>query len=471
MRASRFNIVVQVSTRDEVIVFNSLRGALTCWTTDEYRGVTKFLADRTPAASDDMEQQLLASLCENGYVISDDEDEMEVVRQRKHLGMADENRLDVIVMPNMFCNFRCPYCYEQHRPGSLMSDETESRIIHFLDHTVPGFKVLLLSWFGGEPLLNYPRILSITEAAKRACQRNGVALITHLTTNGYLLTEGVAKELIDCGIQNYQITIDGPPAIHDRTRVLRSGGGTFATIFQNIHDLVRADSRVRVSLRVNFNHTNLDSIPELLALFSPDVRPALRVVFEPIFGERCWSATANLTASAISSRTAAFYDLARTLGYDVVLGGLPVGQLIYCYAERKNQYIFNYNADIFKCSVGIFAAEDRFGFLTDDGSVIQDGTRLKQWFDMESIAEQCQTCPVLPLCMGGCRKARMESGATGTFCKLVPTNASYTLKSIAFGTFESELARLCGPPEMGNRSKPYASDPEAEERIRDTSDC
>jgi hypothetical protein len=73
--------------------------------------------------------------------------------------------------------------------------------------------------------------------------------------------------------------------------------------------------------------------------------------------------------------------------------------------------------------------------------------------------------------MGGCRKARMESGATGTFCKLVPTNASYTLKSIAFGTFESELARLCGPPEMGNRSKPYASDPEAEERIRDTSDC
>ncbi len=435
-----------------MIVFNSLRGALTCWTTEEYRGaVAKFLAGSCPSASDDIEQQLLDSLHESGYVIADDLDELEVVRQRKHLGMTDENRLDVIVMPNMFCNFRCPYCYEEHRPGALMTDEIESRVIQFLDRAVPGFKVLLLSWFGGEPLLNYPRILTITEAAKRACERNGVALITHLTTNGYLLTQDVAQDLVNCGIHNYQITVDGPPAIHDRTRVLRSGAGTFATIFQNIHDLVRADSRVRVSLRVNFNHTNLDSIPELLALIAPDVRPALRVVFEPIFGQTCWSATANLTTNAISSRTAAFYEIARTLGYDIVLGGLPVGQLIYCYAERKNQYIINYNADIFKCSVGSFATEDRFGFLTDDGSVVQDEIRLNQWFGMESIAEQCQACAVLPLCMGGCRKARSESGATGTFCKLVPTNASYTLKSIAFGTFESELASLCGPPEIGEK--------------------
>jgi uncharacterized protein len=441
VKPSRFNVTLEVPGKSETILFNALTGALTVWSSGEYDFAAKLLSEKSTPRDTAEQSQVARRLAELRFLIPDDEDELNTVEERKRQGMSDQNRLDVIVMPNMFCNLACPYCYERHHPGTFMSDATENRILRFLERTIPRFKVVLLSWFGGEPLLSYSRVLRITARAKRLCDRNGVALLTHMTTNGYLLAIRKSAGLIECGIHNYQITVDGPPAVHDRTRVLRNGSGTFATIFQNIHDLVRADRRVRISLRVNFNHTNIESVPDLLRMFAPDIRAALRIVFEPIFGSASLSATANLCSEEISARTTEYYEMARKLGYDVVLGGVPVGQLIYCYAERENQFIFNYNGDVFKCSVGSFETHERFGYLEEDGSVVRT-ERWHEWFEMDLFASKCYSCRVLPLCMGGCRKARRESGTTGTFCALVPTNACHMLKAIAFGSFENEIVQL-----------------------------
>jgi uncharacterized protein len=443
MKPSRFNMVVHVPHKRETVLFNSFNGALTVWPSDEYIHAAGFLSEERVVPATDNEHRIFQHLTEQGFLIPNYEDELKVVEERKRSGMSDQNRLDVIVMPNMFCNLRCPYCYERHQSGSFMTDDTERRLVAFLDRTVPQFKVLLLSWFGGEPLLSYRRVLRITRAAIRSCEQYGVEPIIHMTTNGYLLGGQKTSELIECGIHNYQITVDGPPAVHDRTRVLRDGSGTFSIIFRNIHDLVRADPRVRIAVRINFNHVNIEYIPELLHMFAADVRPALRIVFEPIFGATVMSATANICPDEISRRTAEYYELARDLGYDIVLGGIPVGQLVYCYAERENQYIFNYNGDVFKCSVGSFAAEDRFGSLNEAGQVVRETTRWNEWFNMDLFDAKCTACSVLPLCMGGCRKARAESHTTGTYCALVPTNACHTLKAIAFGSFENELVQLC----------------------------
>jgi uncharacterized protein len=445
MKPSRFNILTS-STGDnrQIVLFNSLRGSLTLWDPEEF-GVAKcFLSAPIVEPDSPAGRAVLEKLIELGFVIRDECDEMQVVRERKTAGMNDPNRLDLIVLPNMDCNFRCPYCYELHQPSSQMSDDVEHRINRFLETQVPQFKVVLLSWFGGEPLLSYQRVVSISSRARDLCSRHDVALVSNITTNGYLLNRARIEELVGLGIHNYQITVDGPPEVHDRTRRLRNGQGTFSKVHENIVSLTRSDGRVKISLRVNFNHKNIDAIPELLDVFSPEIRRSLRVVFEPIFGDHCLSATRNLTPDSISSKLVSFYALAKKSGYDVVLGDLPVGQLVYCYAERENQFIFGPNGDLFKCSVSQFGDCDRVGFLDAHGTIVRDEARWHQWFGIDLFDDKCYSCAVLPLCMGGCRRARIEGGETGSFCKLVPTNASYTLKMMAFGEFEDMLRRRCG---------------------------
>jgi uncharacterized protein len=439
MRASVFNISVPATDDTRVVLFNTLRGSLSVCDPEELPLVNRFLSEGVFEPVSKEQESFLNRMLELGYAVDDRCDEMEIVRNRKRAGMCDPNRLDIIVLPNMNCNFACPYCYEAHQAGSAMSSEVERRIIAFFEAQIPRFRVLLLSWFGGEPLLNFETVVAVSTAAQDICRRHNVALVGNVTTNGYLVDEQRARILVERGIHNYQITVDGPPEVHNRTRRLRGGGGTFDRVFESITILARTDPRVHVSLRVNFNHQNIDSIPHLLELFDPIVRPSLRVVFEPVFGDHCLSATKNIEAREISDKLFRYYALARELGYDVTQGGLPIGQLVYCYAERENQFIFNHAGDLYKCSVSRFAAEERFGYLNSQGEIVREDGRWQAWFGMDLFDEKCYSCKYLPLCMGGCRRARVEGDATGSYCKLVPTNVSFALKTVAFGSFRELL--------------------------------
>jgi radical SAM protein with 4Fe4S-binding SPASM domain len=134
------------------------------------------------------------------------------------------------------------------------------------------------------------------------------------------------------------------------------------------------------------------------------------------------------------------------------LSGLSVGKLVYCYAERDNQLIINYNGDVHKCSVSNFRPEDRVGYIRADGRLVRDEQRWALWTDAQLSNSTCRACSYLPLCMGGCRKTRLEQEGPGDCCTLVPTNASYLLKQIAYGRFPN-LVQQYDPPMAVDRSK------------------
>lgn len=438
MKASQFNILVDDPEKRETILFNTLYGGITVCDESESRLVKEILK-RPGKGQDDTDRRLMLSLIEGKYIVHDELDELAIAKNRKLLGMKDTNRLDLVIMPNMTCNFACPYCFETHIPSSFMTDETETAIKNYLKSEVPNYKVLMLNWFGGEPLLSYKKIVSIGKLARELCDTHDIGFMTNITSNGYLLNAKRIEELISTGIYSYQITVDGPPEIHNRTRVLKNGGDSFWRIYENIVLLARVHGKVSVSLRVNFNHTNFYSIPELLQLFPEDIRHQLKIMYEPIFGDKCLSATDNIDGLEISSKMTEYYHLAQELGYDVVLGSIGTGRLVYCFAERENQFIINYNGDLFKCSACSYKKEERVGHLDPAGKVILNNKELDKWFSIDAFEEKCNTCKYLPLCMGGCRKARVHNAGTGSVCNLVPTNTSFALKSVAFGNFENIL--------------------------------
>lgn len=444
MKESLFNITIDNPDANEMILFNSLYGSFTVWEKNELSIVRQFLADPARAFSVcETDKTIKSLLIENKYLINDEVDEIAIIRNRKQGGIKDNNRLDVIIMPNMNCNFACPYCYETHSPSAFMDDKTEEAIKKWLEAEIPKFKVLLLNWFGGEPLLSYNKIVSIVHFVNVTCRKHGVECLSNITTNGYLLDKARAKELVGLDILSYQITVDGPPEIHNKTRIIKGGGDSFAGIFKNINLLINADKRVKISLRINFNHKNIHAIPELLDVFPPEIRPNLRIVYEPIFGKGCLSATENLPPQEITKTMASYYRLAQQKGYNVVLEGVRAGKLTYCYAERENQVILNYNGDVYKCSVCSFKPDERVGYLNQEGKIVYDETQLQKWVGENLFEDVCYSCKYLPLCMGGCRKMRIEKGNTGSYCYLVPTNTSFALKTVAFQGFSDALRDKC----------------------------
>jgi uncharacterized protein len=447
MKQSTFNITTKNPDNGETVIFNTLYGSTVAIDAETLPIVASLLGNPSPKTKKELE--LFESLRKLRFIIDDEVDELEIVENRKRCGMKDKNRADVIIMPNLDCNFACPYCYEKHDHSNRMSSEVEESIKIWIESIIDSHKVLLLNWFGGEPLLSYKTVLSIGKYVRQKCKEKGVSLLTNITTNGYAFTNSMISEFVGLEMFSYQITIDGPPDIHNKTRILKSGKGSFDKIMDNIVFLAEANDKVKISLRVNYNHNNIHHIPELLSMFPAGIRKQLRIVYEPIFGNNDLSATSNLSGADISEAITEYYELANSMGFDVVLGGLGIGKLVYCYAERENQYILNYNGEVFKCSVTDFDSSKRVGFVNRRGEFIKESDKWNFWFDIELFEEKCKSCVFLPLCMGGCRKDRIENKATGSYCNLVPTNTSHALKSIAFGSFneilkrEVEISRKC----------------------------
>jgi sulfatase maturation enzyme AslB (radical SAM superfamily) len=64
--------------------------------------------------------------------------------------------MNVSVIVNLHCNFRCRYCYEGNQKGSsFMSEETADQLISFIKKRFqPDMTRLTLDFYGGEPLLS-----------------------------------------------------------------------------------------------------------------------------------------------------------------------------------------------------------------------------------------------------------------------------------------------------------------------------
>ena len=65
-------------------------------------------------------------------------------------------------------------------------------------------------------------------------------------------------------IRGAQITIDGPPKIHDARRISIDGSSTFDKLVNRANDLLNAN--LEVIVRINIDKENLEHVDELLEI-------------------------------------------------------------------------------------------------------------------------------------------------------------------------------------------------------------
>ena len=124
------------------------------------------------------------------------------------------------------CNFRCPYCFEQHRLkkgqdwlDNTMSDEMIETVFGALkDYRARGYMVNGCSFYGGEPFL--AKNLGVVKKIADKCREMDLSM--GAITNGYDL-ETYLDFIEEYKLRSLQVTVDGTAELNDRRRLHKDG--------------------------------------------------------------------------------------------------------------------------------------------------------------------------------------------------------------------------------------------------------
>src|SRR5262245_34534314 len=125
----------------------------------------------------------------------------------------------------------CTYCYAGEKTAAAMSAETGRAAIDLALSTLPPrAPALQVSFFGGEPLVAWGRLVDLAEYARAAGERARVRLSFQVTTNGTLLTVERLDALARLGF-HLALSLDGVPAAQDATRPMANGQASGARVW------------------------------------------------------------------------------------------------------------------------------------------------------------------------------------------------------------------------------------------------
>lgn len=304
----------------------------------------------------------------------------------------DSGFLNLIILPTEQCNFRCSYCYEDFSVGRMQPD-TVSAVKNLISARAGELHTLVVSWFGGEPLLAPSIITEIGVHAQAAARTHGFEYESNITTNGSLLDAERLRQVVSAGVTSFQISLDGPRRQHDLTRRRASGVGTFAQIWENILGVRDSDFDVRVMVRVHVSPDNCDSLDELIDQLNEELRHDARftIYFKTIdhLGGPNDKAFSVLDHDA---RRATLDRLGSKLANPSQCQTMEPGYV--CYASMANSLMIRANGTVGKCTVALTDARNALGRIRPDGTLDLDQQKLRLWLHgLASLDEAELACP------------------------------------------------------------------------------
>lgn len=322
----------------------------------------------------------------------------------------------VTLMPTEGCNFRCPYCYENHKP-TTMTRHLFEQILAYISDQCTRFENVFLSWFGGEPTLCADNVIEASSAIRELYEKHGFRFQSDMTTNGYLLNEKLFHELYTAGVTRYQITIDGRN--HDRTRPHVSGRGTLEVIMKNIASITRLPKDVdfHVTLRHNIlsGDEDYEWYDHLAEVIGADKR--FSVFVKPV-GDWGGDSVKMLDICPDSEKDGLVQRHVEYLGKIGLQCDNNVKEPFsnVCYANYPNAMIFRADGKIEKCTIALDHPMNKIGYVDPKLGVIIDQDQQKRW-GFHGYRETCAKCTQVTSCLNmKCSKNRIIDGIDCSVC-------------------------------------------------------
>lgn len=418
MKASAHNYFVPYN--DGTIFMNGITEA-TFWVDDKHAQSVKQIIEN-PDSFPECEK-FLEKLTTQGFIIPDDLDEGAAIKAKyEMLRMPEEYR--IMILPTYQCNLRCWYCVQAHE-DSWLSDEHIERIKKLIIKKIdnPRIKRLNISWFGGEPLMAYDKLLELTRFAQKLTQEKGMMFYCGITTNATLLTPERIEELHNAGVRFYQITIDGEKADHDKVKQLGKRSA-FDTTLANIACLAR---HTHCTLR--FNYTKETLKPETI-IKQIEERIPREVRHNIDFNiQRVWQSE---NSEEIDFKSVVkFLDLAKEIGITPSLK--PCG---LCYVDHKHFDCVYPSGVVGKCENDVEGM--KHGSLGSNGDIDYSTADTRHYTPTYEEKEcECQRCKYFPFCWGPCSQKRyLQIKESGTI-HCVWTDKESHMRKMICNTFLS----------------------------------
>lgn len=404
MKSSKYNFLYNgmLGNNDQVVIYNARTGALAVLEPEYYAQMKQLQEEGIPITNLEFEKQLL----ECGYFVQDNLDEVQQIKYDMLQSRFNSSIMSLTIAPTMACNFRCIYCFENGQyHNHVMSDQTIEEIVNLIQKRSKQTEKLIITWYGGEPLLAMPQIEAISTPILAICNENGIEYSSSVVTNGYLFTPNIAKKLKELGVNAIQITIDGPKPVHDQRRPLTNGKGTFDVIMKNI---LATKGILPVNIRINTDYENWGELNEIMHFFKEnnlikDVKVYLGHV-TPSNGQYEGS-------KCMSDEVYSKFNLHFMQENHVQLMNIyPAPKVNYCCADHCNSWVIDPYGDLYKCWIDIGISERKMGSIKDS-HISNPNLSLRNEYLLYDPTEdsRCSECKFLPLCMGGCPRNRMEN--------------------------------------------------------------
>lgn len=367
-------------------------------------------------------------LLERRMLLHIDIDELQYMRDIYKARRFSRESLGLTIAPTLDCNFACPYCYEDKRPGK-MSDVVAEGLVDYVRQMLPGRSSLRVMWYGGEPLICKDLIESLTADFLAIASECGAVFKASMTTNGYLLTPAIVDRLSKFPVwEKIQITLDGTAAYHDRKRPLKSGRETFRAIYSN---LIEATKKLPVTLRMNVDNLNWRGCSDLLSGLATDINPKnLTVYFAPIhpYGEGCRDIADSSDVSLVNNKV--FSEIERHLISQAQALGFKVPSPLSgktcqtCQAVSTHSVVVQPDGGLQRCWTEVGESNKSIGKIGEPISLNSDNSLRWLTYDPTSI-DPCQSCEVLPQCFGGCPQRHLD----GRPIEMICSSIKYQLRS------------------------------------------
>lgn len=392
---SRYNLLF--GREGVYVLYNSLSNAVVEISHEIYKSLFKLL----PGDSCDwLEDDVREVLKKTKSIVESDEVELLKIKHKTYQNRHSQKILNLTINPTLACNFSCTYCFEKEHANIYMSDKIEDDIISYIKNykEIQGLRV---TWFGGEPLLNFKGLKSLSTKMLALGYNYSAGIIT----NGYLLTPDVVSEFPQLNIRTIQVTLDGVRTGHNARRSLKNGAPTFDVIVRNIRYIAENIPSITINIRVNIDKTNKDAFIELFEEYNGKYK---NLNIYPAFVKDengCDTCTSSLN---ISERFTFNKDLYNKTGINfnrfINLNGRTE-----CAVRCNTSIVIGPEGELYKCWDDVGDKDMVYGYIANGGYVTNESLLYNYLIGADQFNDsKCIECLMLPACAGGCPKKRIQ---------------------------------------------------------------
>ncbi len=382
-----------------------------------------------------IDKKILKALQNSHVFVSNNEDDNFYIQRKflKYHKCFSKSNFGIVIAPTMACNFACPYCYESDLATNTMSKEVQNKLLEYIESN-SRFGSLSLCWHGGEPLLAFDTMIDILNKIKRSKK---IKLDSHnLVTNGFLLDKEKCNELKEHNLDSVQITIDGLPDTHNKSRKHKSGIPTFNIIVENIDILTEIIPECHVKIRINLHKENEKDFHQLYSMLSKRWEHKNLSIHMAIVADH---GGCKVKCLKHKERITFFKNLHFKYGIKDVKFYLEPKD-IGCTADYINSFVVGPSGELYKCWVDL-GKEDRIvGNIFSDEYNYSILSEYMVGTDMFNDSK-CKECTLFPVCDGGCSLFRYEHKLNGTDYDVCPINFEDLPKLLEMH-YEQELNKL-----------------------------